>query len=114
VGAARKPKLYLHRILMGSPEGMDIDHRDGNGLNNCRSNLRVATRAQNSANRGRSAVNTSGFKGVFWNADRGKWYARISVAGKATKRGYFETPELAAAAYSELVAQQEPDFGKSN
>lgn len=113
-GAARKPKHYLHRLLMGFPEGMDVDHRDGNGLNNLRSNLRVATRTQNSLNRDRSSTNSSGYKGVFWNAQRGKWYARLTVSGIGRKRGYFATPEEAAQAYDQLVTAHAAEFGRLN
>lgn len=113
-GASRKPKLYLHRLLMSPPTGMDVDHKDGNGLNNQRSNLRVASRTQNSLNRGPSPLNKSGFKGVYWNAQREKWYARLVVSKVARKRGYFVTAEQAAAAYDALVVEHAHEFGRLN
>lgn len=56
--------VHLHRVIMGDPEGLTVDHRDGNGLNNTRSNLRSATKAQNNRNQRVTPRNTSGVKGV--------------------------------------------------
>lgn len=111
-GAARKPKHYLHRMLMGFPVGMDIDHKDGNGLNNQRNNLRVANRTQNNLNRQLSSTNRSGYKGVFWNAQRGRWYAKLTVDGVTRKKGYFITAEEGAIAYSQLVITHACEFGR--
>lgn len=70
--------LSLHRFLLGLSKGDSarVDHRDGNGLNNQRCNLRLATHSQNMQNRRVQTNNRSGFKGVTWNKDMKKWAIR--------------------------------------
>lgn len=113
-GCARQPKLYLHRLICCTSNGQDVDHIDGNGLNNTRANLRPASRSQNNLNRGKLPSNTSGFKRVFFNRDRGKWFAKIKVDCKEHKRGYFTSPEAAAEAYDQLAKQWSPQFALTN
>lgn len=73
-----------------------VDHADCNPMNNCISNLRAATKAENQRNAGMYAHNTSGFKGVVWSKHAKKWIARIKVFGKTKHLGTFESKELAA------------------
>ena len=61
---------------------MDVDHRDGNGLNNCRSNLRICRNVQNQWNKRKRANTASEFKGVTWHKATKKWRARITVDKK--------------------------------
>lgn len=75
-----KPVTYMHREIMSPPNGVKVDHRDGNRLNNTRSNLRVATDSENRYNRGKQKNNTSGYKGVY--LINGKYYAAIQFDGK--------------------------------
>lgn len=100
-----KPKvIYLHRFILGAPGGLVIDHIDGNGLNNCRANLRVVTIAQNSQNRkGASRRNkTSGIRGVSWDQSRQKWRATVAISENGKPKqlylGRFSTIEEAAVA----------------
>ena len=58
-------RLSIHRVVMDAPAGMDVDHIDGNGLNNCKENLRVCTRQQNSMNKSVRSDSASGYKGVY-------------------------------------------------
>lgn len=92
--------LYLHRLIMSPSPGMEVDHINHIGLDCRRSNLRTCTRAQNAANIPLSRSNTSGYKGVTWNARRGMWKAQIHVAGKCRGLGYFVDPKGAAQAYN--------------
>lgn len=96
-GGRRGRLVYLHRVVTGDawPE---VDHRDGDGLHNCRSNLRQATRRQNNYNRPRPQNNRSGFKGVCWDKAVRRWKAYLRLNGRQTHLGYFETPEAAAEA----------------
>ena len=91
--------LYLHRLLAQAPKGMDVDHRDGDGLNNQKSNLRVCTRSENALNRKElNKSNTSGISGVRWHKATKKWLAQITYGGKKIYLGLFNFKEDAAMA----------------
>lgn len=77
----------------------EVDHINGNKLDNKLTNLRLASRAQNNANMLLRKDNTSGFKGVSWRPHNKKWVARMSVNGKRKTIGHFATKEEAAQAY---------------
>lgn len=79
-------QVYLHRAILGDQAaGLDVDHRDCDGLNNRRSNLRTATRLENMRNLRQSRNNLSGIKGVSFHKHSGKWRARIKVAGRKSR-----------------------------
>jgi hypothetical protein len=103
--------FYMHRVIAGVPEGMVTDHRDGDGLNNRRSNLRHATDLQNGRNMRLSAANTSGVKGVYWAKRERRWVAEIRADGKQCL-GYFRSIEQAAAAYAKASAELHGEFGR--
>ena len=102
--------ISMHQDVLGAKDGYVIDHRDRDGLNNVRSNLRYATRAQNRANstRPKSATASSRFKGVTLIPAR--WVARITVDGKSTKLGTFHTEEEAGEAYAAAARRLYPEF----
>ena len=77
------------------PDGLEIDHIDRDRTNDKIDNLRLATRAENLANKGDYSNNTSGYKGVNFNKTVGKWQARANTSGKRISLGYFETIEEA-------------------
>lgn len=93
---------YMHRHLLGltKTNKVWVDHINGNGLDNRRKNIRVATYSQNMCNRGISSANTSGYKGVYQRGDTGQWVAQITFDKKCKNLGSFPTKEEAAAAYS--------------
>lgn len=110
----RLRKVRMHRALMAAQDGFEVDHRNGNGLDNRRSsNLRLATPAQNQHNQRLSRSNTSGFKGVCWDKGAGKWMAYINLGGKGRYLGRYETPELAHAAYAAASAELHGEFGRA-
>lgn len=93
-----KRVVLLHRVLLEAPPGMEVDHIDGNGLNNCRSNLRLVTRQGNVWNR-HTVVGVSKYRGVHFNRKTGKWRAQIGRDGRTFSLGYFHSEEAAAEAY---------------
>jgi hypothetical protein len=108
----KKTTIRMHRVIMGDPDGFQIDHIDGDGLNNRKSNLRLATRCENNRNRKINKNNTSGLKGVFWIASRKRWRAEIKADGKKINLGYFNTPEAAHAAYVAASERLHGEFGR--
>lgn len=111
-GRKIKEHIVIHRVIMGNPLFM-VDHRDGDGLNNRRKNLREATRAQNGMNRRVPCNNASGFKGVHWCNTREKWAAHIRFLGRSKHLGYFGSVEEAAAAYREGSIKYHGEFGRA-
>ena len=109
----KKRTVLLHRELMGEPDGLQIDHRDGDGLNNRRSNLRVATRSQNMHNRSAYCNNKSGFKGVDFRKEGGKWRAKIRINNKEKHLGMFDSPEEAHEAYCRASEKYHGEFGRT-
>jgi len=102
----------MHRVIMPTPDGVYIDHIDGNGLNNQKHNLRRATSSQNGMNRVVSKNNISGYKGVC--PSRKKWMAKICVNGKVVFLGTFNTPIEAAKAYDKAAIDLFGSFAKLN
>ena len=106
--------LLMHRFILADIQsGFDADHIDGDGLNNQRSNLRVATRSQNRANVRIPANNTSGRKGVWFHAN-GKWSASIKVNQRRVHLGRYKTLQEAASAYDKAAVKYFGPFAKTN
>ena len=100
--------IDMHLIINGRQLGMQTDHRDGNGLNNTRANLRIATIAQNAQNR--RPVGASLYKGVCWHKREQKWLARIRINGKFIELGRFTNEKDAAAAYNTAAKNHFGEF----
>ena len=112
---ARSDKVgYLHKFIMSPDQGMQIDHRDGNGLNCIRSNLRIATCSQNATNAGVRKNNTSGYKGVHFKKNEGKYEAYITYNGKRIGLGLYEDSRDAAHAYDHAAREYFGEFSKTN
>jgi hypothetical protein len=109
-----RTSLLLHRLIMGEPEGLQVDHEDGNGLNNQRSNLRIASPTQNQGNARRRKDNTSGYKGVSWYRRTNKWKAHIRVDKKLRHLGYFIDLTDAARAYDAAALEHFGEFAHLN
>lgn len=111
----KQKTLFMHRVVMNTPSGMDTDHKDRNKLNNQRSNLRVCTRSQNLMNSKKRVNGHSKFKGVHvWTDGKSKYYkAQIHVGGKRIAKCFPFTPEgeiHAAKAYNELAKKHFGEF----
>lgn len=113
-GTIRSRSIAMHRLLMGNPEGLLIDHINGDGLDNRRENLRIGTKLLNGGNCGMRSHNTSGYKGVSFDKARNAWKAQIG--NKATHRflGRFATAEAAARAYDEAARARYGEFAHCN
>lgn len=112
-GPVRQQRVAMHREVLGVESGLHVDHRNGNGLDNRRENLRAATHSQNQANRMWSTRNTSGYKGVTLHRLTGKWQAAIKVNGRSFYLGLHETKEAAAAAYATAARQRFGEFAQT-
>lgn len=106
--------LKLHRYLLNAKKGQQIDHRDVDGLNCRRQNLRFATHAQNMCNRRRFANNTSGFTGVCFHKKNQKWVASIGAGKTLRYIGSFFTKRAAAKARDHWAKRLHEDFHFSN
>jgi len=104
--------VLMHKEILHSRG--QVDHRDRDGLNNRRGNLRGATHSQQQANSRKREGCTSPFKGVTWDAARGKWRAQIKVFGKGRIIGRFATEEEAAMAYDSAALEQFGEFANPN
>lgn len=105
--------VYLHRFLLSATDGIEVDHKDGDGLNNRRSsNLRAATKSQNMHNSGLFKNNKSGIKGVTFDKESGKWKAHIAVHGKQNTIGRYDTLELAYQARCEASKRLHGEFAR--
>jgi hypothetical protein len=110
----RYRSIKMHRLLMGEPPGMEVDHRNRDTLDNRRANLRVCTRAQNKANSGVYRSNTSGYTGVYWRPARNRWQASIPISGHNKSLGYFKTAEEAARARDAKAKEVFGEFARLN
>jgi AP2 domain/HNH endonuclease len=104
-------RISMHRLLV--PGATDVDHRDGNGLNNRRNNLRPASRSQNSGNARPRRGGTSKYKGVTLTP-AGAWEARISPNGKTVRLGTFKSQTEAARAYDAASLKYFGEFARLN
>lgn len=110
----RRPTVYLHSDILTCPPGMQVDHKNGNGLDCRRSNLRCATREQQARNR--KATRGDGLKGIrLVNPGSPRpWQARIGHHNKRISLGCFATKEEAARAYDRAASEMFGEFARLN
>jgi predicted TIM-barrel fold metal-dependent hydrolase len=106
--------ITMHRVIMKARAGLVVDHKDGDGLNNTKGNLRLATCSQNSHNRKGLSGHSSKYKGVRLEKRSNKWRATIYHDGRNENLGYFVNEEDAARAYDEAARKYHGEFAWLN
>ena len=112
-GSPTRTKEYMHRKIINAQEGQEIDHRNGNGLDNRRCNLRDCTRSQNNQNRHKTK-GTSQYKGVSWYKNGNKWRTEIMLNLKRYHLGYFNSEIEAAKSYDKKAKELFGEFALLN
>lgn len=107
----RRSLISMHQMITGYPM---TDHKNHDGLDNRRSNLRTATKAQNAGNSRPAQGNSSRYKGVHWNSGRRGWRAAIVHQGKDRYLGTFDTEEDAALAYDTAARELFGEYAAPN
>lgn len=106
----RRKMILMHRSILGATAGDFVDHKDGNGLNNCRSNIRTCSQSENNRNMPLRSDNASGLKGVIWDERNKKWRSEICADGKRIFLGRFSTAEKAYDAYADAAVKLFGEF----
>jgi hypothetical protein len=103
--------ILMHRLILDAPEGIEVDHINGNGLDNRRANLRRVTVQQNRQNRNRGRTNQTGFKGVTFDKKSGKWVMSLRVLFDSAEEAAQADDPLATIVYGKHANTnfQKPD-----
>lgn len=104
-----KPQISLHRFIMGAKKGEEVDHINGNRLDNRRSNLRFCTRSQNIQN---TSSRRGILKGLEWRESRKAWAVRVMSNGKRNYVGYFKSKADAIRARNLALVGLHGEFAK--
>jgi len=112
----KRRTIRLHRVILGAKKGEKCDHKNGDGLDNRRKNLRICSQIENGQNRRISKNNSLGFKGVVFDRrmKERKFRAKIKVNRKLICLGYYKTPQQAAKAYNRAANEFFGDFARLN
>lgn len=106
--------LKMHRVIMGAKQGEEVDHINGDGLDNRRCNLRVCTHSQNSMNRIKSKNTSSKYLGVCWFSVQKRWVVQKIVRGKRHWGGSFKNEEDAGRRADELAKELHGEYATLN
>lgn len=109
-----KRRIYMHRLIVGAKPGQQVDHKDVDGLNNRRANLRLCNDSQNQTNKPLRVDSTSGYKGVSFFKRDGTYMAAITKDGVTHHLGYYKTAEEAARVYDRAARHLHGVFARTN
>ena len=110
----KETKMRMHRLILNAKKGEETDHRDANGLNNQKFNLRKCTRSQNSMNVKKRQGKSSQYKGVSWHKRNRVWVAYIRLNWKLFYLGCFKNEKEAANAYNSKAKELFGNFARLN
>lgn len=107
-------KMHRELLRLKKEDKIQVDHKDGNGLNNQKNNLRICTQNENQHNSRKRYDNTSEYKGVSWHKRDKKWFAQICFQNKNLFLGYFNDKTEAALSYDKKARELFGEFSKTN
>ncbi len=118
-GAIKQKIAHMHRVIINAPAHLQVDHINGNRLDNRRSNLRLATQSQNIQNSRKHQTyggdaTSSQYKGVYWDRGAQKWKSRVTLNKKSAHLGHFSSEIDAARAYDEAARKHYGEFALLN
>ena len=114
VMCVNKKPARLHRLILNAPDCYDVDHINGNTMDNRKCNLQLVTEQQNAAKGKLYSANKSGYRGVTWHMAGSKWRTQITVNGRSIHLGIYDTKEEAALAYNEAALKHFGNFASLN
>lgn len=113
-GSKQRKRILMHRLILNASDGDVVDHINGNGLDNRKSNIRICTFTQNGQNRRPNINSSSTYKGVSFHRKHNKWTARIRVNGRLINIGLFESEIDAARAYDIMAIKHFGEYANIN
>ncbi len=106
--------ILMHRLILNAKPDELSDHKNHNGLDNRRENIRLCTQQQNCMNR-KSRINTSSiYKGVYWHKRERRWRAQVKLNNKSFHLGYFYSEIFAAGVYDKKAKELFGEFARLN
>lgn len=110
----KRTTQMLHRFILNAPSGVEVDHKDFDGLNCTRRNIRIATHQQNNWNKRKRPNTSSRFIGVVFDRERKHWRAHIYLNGKRVWLGRFRDERQAAQARNAAALTYRGEFARLN
>lgn len=114
VSGSKEKTVLMHRLILEQKDGVLTDHRNGNGLDNRKENLRSCTHAQNMMSRKIHKNNKSGFRGVYWYVQKRRWRSEIRFCGRKIYLGLHRDRDKAAISYDNAAKKYFGSFARLN